>query len=172
MSDSNEQKKRNSEKINFAQQGATENAQFMIAITVGIFGILTMFLMINHDDTAHKVNLGLKLQNGFLGKGLWAIAEGTILSIAYWALVLFGFQSYITRRMFEGLMGYYVNNMYPEWYDEDIKNIAKENKLAKWMVENIWASGDSKRYRYKYLWSITILYFAITFFLYFFVAIL
>jgi hypothetical protein len=72
MSDSNEQKKRNSEKINFAQQGATENAQFMIAITVGIFGILTMFLMINHDDTAHKVNLGLKLQNGFLGKGLWA----------------------------------------------------------------------------------------------------
>jgi hypothetical protein len=92
-------------------------------------------------------------------------------------LVLFGFQSYITRRMFarrmfEGLMGYYVNNMYPEWYDEDIKNIAKENKLAKWMVENIWASGASKRYRYKYLWSITILYFAITFFLYFFVAIL
>ena len=72
--------------FNFAQQGATENAQFMIAITVGIFGILAMFLMINHYDTAHIVNLNLKLQNGFLGKGLWAIAAGTILSIAYLGL--------------------------------------------------------------------------------------
>ena len=31
--------------------------------------------------------------------------------------------------MFEGLMGYYVNSMYPEWYNEDIKNISRENKL-------------------------------------------
>ena len=46
MNGSKEQKKSNDEKINYAQQGAAESAQFLIAVAVGIFGILAMFLMI------------------------------------------------------------------------------------------------------------------------------
>jgi hypothetical protein len=57
-------------------------------------------------------------------------AIGVVLSIAYWALVLFGMQSYVTRRLFEGVMGDYMKKMNEEWYYNDIKDIAKENKLA------------------------------------------
>jgi hypothetical protein len=94
------------------------------------------------------------------------MAEGIVLSAAYWALVLFGFQSYITRRLFEGLMGYYVKDMH-----EDITRIASENRLANWMVKRIWASNYEKKDRYKHLLSVIVLYFGLTFSLWFFVAI-
>jgi hypothetical protein len=168
MDSFDERKTSISERVRLAQQGAAENAQFSIAIAVGIFAILTMFLMINHhsilnslDDKEEHLGLG----NSFWNKGSWTFAEGTILSIAYWALVLFGLQSYISRRLFEGLIGYYVKDMY-----EDITRIAAENKLANWMVKRIWASNDEKNDRYKHLIPVIILYFSITFFLWFFVA--
>jgi hypothetical protein len=58
-------------------------------------------------------------------------------------------------------MEYYVKNI-----NEDIAKIAAENKLANWMVKRIWGSS-----RYQRLVPVTILYFAITFLLWFFVAI-
>jgi hypothetical protein len=63
---------------------------------------------------------------------------GIILSVAYWALVLFGFQSYLSRRLFEGLIGYYQKSTHEEWY-EDIEKIAGENRLTDIMVKKIWA---------------------------------
>jgi len=166
--DSSNNKGSNIERINFAQQGMAENAQFSIAIAIGIFGILAMFLMINHhvilnedENKDLKDDLELDFGNSFWTKGSWTAVEGIVLSIAYWALVLFGFQSYIARRLFEGLMEYYVKNI-----NEDIAKIAAENKLANWMVKRIWGSG-----RYQRLVPVTILYFAITFLLWFFVAI-
>jgi hypothetical protein len=145
-----------------------ENAQFSIAIAIGIFGILAMFLMINHhvilndgENRDLKDDLELDFGNSFWTKGSWTTAEEIVLSVAYWALVLFGFQSYIARRLFEGLMGYYVKNI-----NEDIAKIAAENELANWMVKRIWGSG-----RYQRLVPVTILYFGITFLLWFFVAI-
>jgi hypothetical protein len=160
-----DEKGSNIERINFAQQGMAENAQFAIAIAIGIFGILTMFLMINHPPDAENVELNLNFGNSFWTKGSWTMVEGIVLSAAYWALVLFGFQSYISRRLFEGLMGYYVKTMH-----EDITGIAAENKLANWMVKRIWASNYEKKDRYKHLSSVIFLYFALTFFLWFFVA--
>ncbi|MDQ3869911.1 MAG: hypothetical protein M3250_10210 [Thermoproteota archaeon] len=49
-----EHKKVYHESINFAMQGMGENAQFSIAIAVGIFGILSIFvsLDIHTDDEA------------------------------------------------------------------------------------------------------------------------
>jgi hypothetical protein len=126
--------------------------------------------MINHHGILNSVidnKEQLDLGSSFWNKGSWTLAEGTILSIAYWALVLFGFQSYISRRLFEGLIGYYVKDMY-----EDITKIAAENKLAHWLVKRIWASNYEKEDRYKNLVPVLILYFTITFFLWFFVAIL
>ncbi|CAN5238542.1 hypothetical protein BH18THE2_BH18THE2_41870 [soil metagenome] len=98
--DSSNNKGSNIERINFAQQGMAENAQFSIAIAIGIFGILAMFLMINHhvilnedENKDLKDDLELDFGNSFWTKGSWTTAEGIVLSVAYWALVLFGFQS-------------------------------------------------------------------------------
>ena len=104
MDDPYEQnRRRNTEKINFATQGMSESTQFTIAVAVGIFGILALFLMINHHDKGLELTWG----NSVWTKGWWGIVYGTTLSVAYWALVLFGFQSYLTRRLFEALIGYY-----------------------------------------------------------------
>lgn len=44
-------KKAYRESINFAIQGMSENAQFSIAIAVGIFGILSIFVSLDtHND--------------------------------------------------------------------------------------------------------------------------
>ena len=74
---------------------------------------------------------------------------GIVLSIAYWALVLFGIQSYVSRRLFEGVMGDYLKKMNEEKYYNDIKEIAKENKLANWMFKDIWSSNHERKDRYK-----------------------
>jgi hypothetical protein len=176
MDSFDEQKRSIRERIRFAQQGATENAQFSIAIAVGIFAILTIFLMINHHvilnspDVRKTEQLRFDLANGFWNKGSWTAAEGIVLSIVYWALILFGFQSYVSRRLFEGLIGYYLKSMDESWY-EDIVRIAEENRLAGWVVKGIWSSGYDKRDRYRHLWRVMTLYFLIAFVLWIFVAI-
>ena len=165
-----EQKKAYRELINFAIQGMGENAQFSIAIAVGIFGILAIFVSL---DT-HNVK---SLQDPLWSKALWTQPQwirsaGIVLSIAYWALVLFGMQSYVTRRLFEGVMGDYLKRMNEEWYYNDIKEIAKENKLANWMVKVIWASNHERKDRYKGIYKVLFLYIGITFILWFFIIIL
>ena len=74
----------------------SENAQFSIAIAVGIFGILAIFATIDNYDKG--------AQDSFWKTALWEHPLsikmiGIVLSIAYWALVLFGMQSYVTRRL-------------------------------------------------------------------------
>jgi predicted permease len=176
MDSFDEQKRSTRERIRFAQQGATENAQFSIAITVGIFAILTMFLMINHHVILNSPDIGkaeplrFDLVNSFWNKGSWTAAEGIILSVAYWALILFGFLSYVSRRLFEGLIGYYLRSMNEPWH-EDIERIAEENRLASWVVKGIWSSSYDKKDRYKHLWRVMTLYFLIACLLWIFVAI-
>ena len=97
---------------------------------------------------------------------------GIVLSIAYWALVLFGMQSYVTRRLCEGVMGDYLKRMNEEWYYNDLKEIAKENKLANWMVKVIWTSNHEREDRYKGIYRVLFLYIGITFILWFFIIIL
>jgi hypothetical protein len=161
-----EHKKEYHEFINFATQGMSENAQFSIAIAVGIFGILAIFVSINdhHDQDMSKNALWLQKPS--------IKAIGVVLSIAYWALVLFGMQSYVTRRLFEGVMGDYMKKMNEEWYYNDIKDIAKENKLANWMVRVIWASNHERKDRHKGIYRVLFLYLSITFILWFFIVIL
>jgi hypothetical protein len=47
MDDGGERKKVYDEFINFATQGMGENAQFSVAIAVGIFGILAIFVSLD-----------------------------------------------------------------------------------------------------------------------------
>ena len=154
-----ERKKAYHELINFATQGMGENAQFSTAIA-GIFGILPIFVTINdHSD---------ETQDLFLKKALWTKLEwvrtaGIVLSIAYWALVLFGIQSYVTRRLYEGIIGDYQKKINEEWFDNDIREIAKENKLADWIVKNIWLINKKRNRRYKGIYLFLILDLGIAF---------
>ena len=105
-----------------------ENAQFSIAIAVGIFGILSIFvsLDIHNDDKAVP---GSFWKNALWTQPQWVQSTGIVLSIAYWALVLFGIQSYVTRRLFEGLMGNYLKRMNGEWYLTILKRLLKRTSL-------------------------------------------
>ena len=109
-------------------QGMGENAQFSIAIAVGIFGILSIFvsLDIHNDDKAVP---GSFWKNALWTQPQWVQSTGIVLSIAYWALVLFGIQSYVTRRLFEGLMGNYLKRMNEEWYLTILKRLLKRTSL-------------------------------------------
>lgn len=156
--------------INFAIQGMNENAQFAIAIAVGIFGILAIFVTL---DT-HK---GMTPQDIFWKNALWTKPQwiwltDIVLSIAYWALVLFGIQSYVGRRIFEGLMGDYLKKKNQEEYFNDIGEIAKENKIANLFYNVIWSSNHDKKDRYKGMNIVLSLYIGIAFLLWLFIIIL
>ena len=99
------------------------------------------------------------------------IAIGVVLSIAYWALILIGVHSYVMRRLFEGVLGKYHKKMNIEWLNGDIKEIAEENKLANWIVRNIWLINKESR-RYKGIYLVLIAYMGIAFLLWLFIIIL
>ena len=93
------------------------------------------------------------------------------------ALVLFGMQTYVTRRLFEGIMGKYLQKINgggeeEEWLNNDIREIAKENKLADWIVRNIWLINKKGNRRYKGTYVFLILYLGIAFLLWLFIIIL
>jgi hypothetical protein len=164
--DGEHNKKAYHESINFAMQGMGENSQFTVAIAIGVFGILAIFTTI--DDYDDK-----EAQEIFGKTALWTHLLsiqiiGIVLSIAYWALVLFGIQTYVSRRLFEGVMGDYLKRMNEEWYYNDIKEIAKENKLANLIFKKIWSSNHERRDRYKGMYKVLILYIGIAFFLWLF----
>jgi hypothetical protein len=168
----NERKKIYHEFINFAIQGMSENAQFSLAIAVGIFGILVIFVTINPPtDTDIKTHDPF-LKNALWEQQQWVWSTGIVLSIAYWALVLFGIQIYISRRLFEGVMGDYLKKMNEEQYYNDIREIAKENKLANLMFKVIWSSNHERKDRYKGMYIVLISYVGIAFFLWLFIGIL
>jgi hypothetical protein len=102
-------------------------------------------------------------KNALWTQSLWIRVAGIILSIAYWALVLFGIQSYVTRRLYEGIIGDYQKKLNEEWFDNDIREIAKENKLANWIVKNIWLINKKGNRRYKGIYLFLILYLGIAF---------
>ncbi len=129
-----------------------ENAQFSLAIAVGIFGILAIFVSINQHDNEDFWKNALWMQKSSI------VAIGGILSAAYWALVLFGIQTYVSRRMFEGLMGDYLKKRNEEEYFNDIGEIAKEKKLTNWMFKVIWSSNHERKDRYKGMYKVLSLY--------------
>jgi hypothetical protein len=120
-----------------------ENAQFTVAIAIGIIGIFAIFATINQHTNDDFWKNPLWMQRPSI------IMIGIILSIAYWALVLFGIQTYVSRRLFEGVMGDYLKKMNEEGYYNGIKEIAKENKLANLIFKKIWSSNHVRKERYK-----------------------
>ena len=157
------------ESINFAMQGMGENSQFTVAIAIGVFGILAIFVSLDtHNSMTAKDSFW---KNALWTQPQWIWITGIILSVAYWTLVLFGVQTYVSRRLFEGVMGDYLKRMNEEWYYDDIEEIAKENKLANLIFKKIWSSNHEKREKYRGMIIVLSLYIGIAFFLWLFIII-
>jgi hypothetical protein len=62
--------------------------------------------------------------------------------------------------------------MNEEQYYNDIREIAKENKLANLMFKVIWSSNHERKDRYKGMYIVLISYVGIAFFLWLFIGIL
>jgi hypothetical protein len=58
------------------------------------------------------------------------------------------------------------------WFDNDIKNIVKGNKLANWIVKNIWLINKKGKCRYKGIYIFLILYVGIALSLWFVIVVL
>ena len=129
MIDSEDQKKRNGEKANIAIQAMADNAQVTIAVAIGIFGILAIFITINDQPITINGQPSSWTKNANL-----LPAAVIILSIAYWGIVILGLSCYIFRRLFEGLMNEYTKIGYPE-YENEIRQIAKRNKLTHLLIK-------------------------------------
>jgi hypothetical protein len=99
-------------------------------------------------------------------------AIGIVLSIAYWALVLFGIQSYVNFRLFTGVMEDYMKKNNEERYFNDIKEIARENKLVNLLFNVIWSSNHNRKDRYKGMNIVLSSYVEIAFLLWLFVILL
>jgi hypothetical protein len=69
-------------------------------------------------------------------------------------------------------MGDYQKKMNEEWYYNDIKEIAKENKLANLMFKIIWSSNHERKDRYKGIYIVLFSYIGIAFLLWLFIIIL
>ena len=157
------------ESINFAMQGMGENSQFTVAIAIGVFGILAIFVSLDTHKCMTTEDIFWK--NALLTQPQWIWLTDTVLSIAYWALVLFGIQSYVGRHIFEGLMGDYLRKKNEEEYFNDIGETAKENKLSNLIFKKIWSSNHEKKERYRGMNIVLSLYIGIAFFLWLFIII-
>jgi hypothetical protein len=61
-------------------------------------------------------------------------------------------------------MGNYLKKINEEWYYDDIKEIAKENKPANLMFKILWSSNHERKDRYKWMYRVLISYLVIAFF--------
>jgi uncharacterized membrane protein YdjX (TVP38/TMEM64 family) len=111
-------------------QAMADNAQVAVAVAIGIFGILAIFITINGIDNLLTMDTNL------------LFAAVVILSIAYWGIIILGLACYIFRRLFEGLMNEYTKTGYPE-YENEIRQIAKRNKLTN-LLKVLWPNTASR----------------------------
>jgi hypothetical protein len=163
MDNDNERKIAYPEVINYSIRAMSENAQFSIVIAVGIFGVLAIFVILDSHN-------GLKSGDELTKKALWTQpvwihTVAIVLSIAFWALVLFGIQSYLARRLFEGIVGRYRKRMNEESYYDDIRAIAKEKNCQLDGQDHRASNYEKKKNRYKGLHTVLVFFLVVSFLL-------
>jgi hypothetical protein len=118
-------KERIRDKMQFAIQGITDNSQIGIAIAVGIFGVLTLFVQINDKDTRSELDTNVY--------NLIRIALG----ITYWVLIAIGLGAHANHRMYSAILENYIKNEYTD-YQEDVRNVTKKNRFISWALKISW----------------------------------
>jgi tetrahydromethanopterin S-methyltransferase subunit E len=106
------------EKIQFAIQGVMDSSNFAIAIAVGIFGVLTLFIQL------HEIESSLD--------PLTSLIARITLSVAYWILILMGLVAHASNRMYNAAIENYIDNHYSD-YKEDLQNAMKGNRIMSWL---------------------------------------
>src|SRR2546425_4541160 len=88
-----------SDKIHFSMQGGADMANVTIAVAVGIFGILSIFALL--QTSLNGIHLGQFgwFMNDFSGM----FPAFVILSAAYFGISLLGFTCFVYRRQFDAL---------------------------------------------------------------------
>lgn len=61
------------------------------------------------------------------------------------------------RLLYDGIMRNYPKKINEKWYYTDIKEIAKENKIANWIVKTIRSSTHQTKDRYKGMYKVLIM---------------
>jgi hypothetical protein len=149
-----ESTERTYEKMQFAIQGITDNSRFAIAIAVGIFGVLTLFTQVPRTYSEQDE--------------IFLFLARITLSVAYWVLILMGLVAHAHHRMYNALLENYIRRDY-RVYEDDLKNIVKNNKFISFTVNFLWLNKTSEGINRDYNF-ITISFFIIAFMLFFFIA--
>jgi Ca2+/H+ antiporter len=138
------------EKIQFAIQGVMDNSNFAIAIAVGIFGVLTLFVQIYEEEL--KLDDSAKL-----------VARIT-LSVAYWVLIAMGLVAHAHHRMYNAVIENYIRGDYPE-YKEDLRRATKGSRIMSLAISRLWLNKTTERINKDYNF-ITASFLTISFWLY------
>lgn len=91
------------DKIQFSIQGGADMANVTIAVAVGLFGILSILVVLQTSD--RETHFG---QLWWFMKDPWHLLPAFfVLTAAYFGISLLGFTCFVYRRQFEGLTAYY-----------------------------------------------------------------
>ena len=88
--------------IQFAIQGVADMAQVTVAVAIGIFGILGIFVAITATG-GHIIE-----DPYWWTTDLWKLREVVTLSVAYLGPVTLGLVCYVYRRLFEAMIDEYL----------------------------------------------------------------
>lgn len=126
-------------------------AQVAVAVAIGIFGILGIFVAI-------KAIGGHIIEDPYWWTtDIWKL--GTVITLAYLGLVTLGLVCYVFRRMYEATMDEYMDARYTK-YQMDILGIGKTNRLNHIIMK--LGGWGVKKSNYKGVWIISIAYLLIT----------
>jgi hypothetical protein len=119
-------------KIQLAMDGVMDNSKFAIAIAVGIFGILTLFVQIaiaqpESFDPLTPKNLVI-----------WIT-----LTVAYWVLIVMGLVSHAYHRMNTAMVEN-IKKSYQE-YKEDMRNATKGNWIMTLAIKRFWLDKPTEK---------------------------
>ena len=137
-------------------QGAADMSQVTVAVAIGLFGILAIFVTIKT-----MLGVGVFDDGWWWTKDLWRLATAVTLSAAYLGLVLLGLVCYLWRRQFEAIFDEYLDIGYTK-YQKDLRRVSKANWLTNTMIRIGSAPETAEKRRYNGIWIISISYLVIS----------
>ena len=128
-----------------------DNSNFAIAIAVGIFGVLTLFVQIAQPDSFNPYDAKSLI--------IWIT-----LTVAYWVLIVLGLVAHAHHRMNVAIIETYIKDHYRE-YKEDMKSATKGNWIMTFAIKRFWLDKSTEKVNKEYNF-LTVSFLVITFFLY------
>jgi hypothetical protein len=136
------------EKMQLAQQGVMDNSNFAIAIAVGIFGVLTLFVQISEREWPFPT--------------VWVV--WITLTVAYWVLIVLGMVAHAHHRMNVAIIETYIKKHYSD-YKEDMISATKGNWIMTLAIKDFWLDKPTEKVNKEYN-MLTLSFFVIAFVLY------